>query len=62
MCRWPTASLDRGRITARVPLAVQETVELAASLPGATLNQFIVQTALREAERVNLNPAVPPSE
>jgi uncharacterized protein (DUF1778 family) len=45
-----------------VPLAVQETLELAASLPGATLNQFIVQTALREAERVNLNPAVPPSE
>ena len=47
-----TASLDRGRITARVPLAVQETLELAASLTGATLNQFIVQTALREAERV----------
>jgi uncharacterized protein (DUF1778 family) len=43
---------DRGRITARVPLAVQETLEIAASLTGATLNQFIVQTALREAERI----------
>jgi uncharacterized protein (DUF1778 family) len=48
----PTATLDRGRITARVPLAVQETLEMAASLTGATLNQFVVQTALREAERI----------
>ena len=47
-----TATLDRGRITARVPLAVQETLEMAASLTGATLNQFVVQTALREAERI----------
>ncbi len=47
-----TATSDRGRITARVPLAVQETLEMAASLTGATLNQFVVQTALREAERI----------
>jgi uncharacterized protein (DUF1778 family) len=47
-----TATLDRGRITARVPLAVQKTLEMAAGLTGATLNQFVVQTALREAERV----------
>lgn len=46
------ATLDRGRITARVPMAVQETLEMAASLTGATLNQFVVQTALREAERI----------
>ncbi|MFA7578902.1 DUF1778 domain-containing protein [Castellaniella sp.] len=46
------ATLDRGRITARVPRAVQETLEMAASLTGATLNQFVVQTALREAERI----------
>jgi uncharacterized protein (DUF1778 family) len=45
-------SIDRGRITARVPLSVQETLETAASLTGATLNQFVVQTALREAERL----------
>ncbi|MDR2213537.1 MAG: DUF1778 domain-containing protein [Pseudomonadales bacterium] len=48
----PTAALDRGRITARVPLAVQQTLEMAANLTGATLNQFVVQTALREAERI----------
>lgn len=47
-----TTTVDRGRITARVPLAVQETLEMAASLTGATLNQFVVQTALREAERI----------
>jgi uncharacterized protein (DUF1778 family) len=47
-----TTTLDRGRITARVPMSVQETLEAAASLTGATLNQFIVQAALREAEHV----------
>lgn len=47
-----TTTLDRGRITARVPMAVQETLEMAASLTGATLNQFVVQSALREAERI----------
>lgn len=47
-----TGTLDRGRITARVPMAVQETLEMAASLTGATLNQFVVQAALREAERI----------
>lgn len=47
-----TASIDRGRITARVPAQVQETLEMAASMTGSTVNQFIVQTALREAERI----------
>ena len=47
-----TATLDRGRITARVSASVQETLETAASMIGATVNQFIVQTALREAERI----------
>jgi len=42
----------KGRITARVPAQVQETLELAASMVGATVNQFVVQTALREAERI----------
>ncbi|UHD17210.1 type II toxin-antitoxin system TacA family antitoxin [Thiocapsa bogorovii] len=47
-----TASIDRGRITARVPADVQKTLEIAAGMVGATVNQFIVQTALREAERI----------
>jgi uncharacterized protein (DUF1778 family) len=47
-----TASADRGRITARVPAEVQKTLALAASMVGATVNQFVVQSALREAERI----------
>lgn len=47
-----TASIERGRITARVSASVQETLETAASMIGATVNQFVVQTALREAERI----------
>lgn len=47
-----TATVERGRVSARVPAQVQETLELAAAMVGATVNQFIVQTALREAERI----------
>ena len=47
-----TASVERGRVTARVPLHIQKTLETAASMVGATVNQFVVQTALREAERI----------
>lgn len=43
---------ERGRVTARVPVQVQETLELAAAMVGATVNQFMVQAALREAERI----------
>jgi uncharacterized protein (DUF1778 family) len=46
------ASDERGRITARVPQSVQDTLQQAADLLGAPLNQFIVQAALREAQRV----------
>jgi uncharacterized protein (DUF1778 family) len=45
-------TIERGRVSARVPLQVQETLELAAAMVGATVNQFMVQTALREAERI----------
>lgn len=47
-----STTLDRGRITARVPIQVQETLAMAADMVGATVNQFVVQTALREAERI----------
>src|SRR5260221_3836918 len=42
----------RKRITARVSDAVRETLEQAAELLGATVNQFVVQTAYQEAQRV----------
>lgn len=40
------------RIGARVPHAVYETLCRAAELTGATVNQFLVQAALKEAQTV----------
>ncbi len=45
-------SIERGRITARVSLSIQEKLQEAADLTGATLNQFVVQTALEKAEQL----------
>lgn len=42
----------RKRITARVSDDVRNTLEQAAELLGATVNQFVVQTAYLEAQRV----------
>lgn len=43
---------DRGRITARVSKRVMDTIQEAADLTGATLNQFLTQAALEKAEKV----------
>jgi len=40
------------RIGARVPREVYETLCRAAELTGATVNQFLVQAALKEAQQV----------
>jgi uncharacterized protein (DUF1778 family) len=40
------------RISSRVPKPVRKTLQEAAALSGATLNQFIVQAALKEAHAV----------
>ncbi|MGY8526667.1 type II toxin-antitoxin system TacA family antitoxin [Paracidovorax citrulli] len=42
----------RGRITARLSAEKQELLQLAADVSGSTLNQFIVQAALRAAAEV----------
>jgi len=42
----------RKRITARVSGKVRVTLEQAAELLGSTVNQFVVQTAYQEAQRV----------
>jgi uncharacterized protein (DUF1778 family) len=42
----------RKRITARVSDKVRATLEQAAELLGSTVNQFVVQTAFEEAQRV----------
>jgi uncharacterized protein (DUF1778 family) len=42
----------RKRITARVSNKVRVTLEQAAELLGSTVNQFVMQTAYQEAQRV----------
>ena len=41
--------LNDNRVTARVPNAVKETLEQAATMSGMSLNQFIVQASLKAA-------------
>lgn len=45
-------TVERGRITARVSAAVEETLKEAAELSGVLLNQFIVQASLEKAQRI----------
>ena len=47
-----TAIAKQDRIGARVPREVYETLCRAAELTGATVNQFLVQAALKEAREV----------
>ena len=47
-----TAIAKQDRIGARVPREVYETLCRAAELTGATVNQFLVQAALKEAQEV----------
>ncbi|MDR3053856.1 MAG: DUF1778 domain-containing protein [Zoogloeaceae bacterium] len=43
---------NQNRIGARIPQHVYETLCRAAELTGATVNQFLVQAALKEAQMV----------
>ena len=47
-----TTIAKQDRIGARVPHDVYETLRHAAELTGATVNQFLVQAALKEAQAV----------
>jgi uncharacterized protein (DUF1778 family) len=40
------------RVVARIPPAVKETLQRAADLSGATLNQFLVQSAVNAANQL----------
>ncbi len=46
------ARRNEARVTARVPKRVQDRLQYAADLTGATLNQFMVQSALKEADAI----------
>lgn len=45
-------SIKSERITARVSDSIKQTIDTAANLSGATLNQFVVQAALEKAETI----------
>jgi uncharacterized protein (DUF1778 family) len=45
-------TLERGRITARVPQLVVDELEEAAALVGSTVNQFLVQAATEKARSI----------
>lgn len=47
-----SSTAKQDRIGARVPHEVYETLCRAAELTGATVNQFLVQSALKEAQAV----------
>ena len=48
----PTMEADKIRLTTRVPASLRDTLEQAAQLQGASLNQFVIQTAFEEAQRI----------
>lgn len=48
----PAIDEKRTRLTTRIPESMRNTLEDAAELVGAPLNQFIVQTAFLEAQRI----------
>ena len=43
---------ERGRISARVSASVQNRMQEAADIMGATLNQFLIQATLEKADQV----------
>ncbi|GHT86738.1 hypothetical protein FACS1894116_12910 [Betaproteobacteria bacterium] len=50
MSRMSASYQEKGRITARVPLVVQETIQRAAELTGIPANAYIVQVVHQHAQ------------
>ncbi len=48
----PNSQENTVLVTAIIPTSIQETLQKAAELSGATLNQFMVQAALKEAKKI----------
>lgn len=49
MSRVTANQLEKGRITARVPFNVQETIQRAAELTGVPVNAYVVQVVHQHA-------------
>jgi uncharacterized protein (DUF1778 family) len=47
-----SSATDRARVSTRLPAHTQLTLQQAADLTGATLNQFMLQAAMEKAARV----------
>jgi uncharacterized protein (DUF1778 family) len=47
-----SSTIDRARVSTRLPAQAQLTLQQAADLTGATLNQFMLQAAMEKAARV----------
>ena len=43
---------NNARVTTRLPISVKETLQKAVDLTRTTLNQFIIQAAVEEAQEV----------
>jgi uncharacterized protein (DUF1778 family) len=48
----PVANPKNSRLVARIPADIRETIQAAADLEGASLNQFVVQAAHRQAQDI----------
>jgi uncharacterized protein (DUF1778 family) len=46
------STIDRARVSTRLPAEAQLTLQQAADLSGSTLNQFMLQAAIEKAARV----------
>lgn len=46
------AHAQSARVVARVPKQIRDAIQMAADLSGAPLNQFLVQTAYKEARQI----------
>ena len=54
-----TSSLPSdSQVTARLPQSVKDTLQKAADLTGASLNQFMIQAAVKEAQSILALPQV----
>ena len=43
---------NNARVVARVPEKVRQVIQMAADLQGSALNQFLVQSAYKEAQQI----------
>lgn len=52
LIQMPSTTPNDARVTARLPAKVKDTLQRAADLTGASLNQFMIQAAVKEAQAV----------